>query len=48
MSNKKWYDKIVIKTLLLVAKIMSRYGEKTYAHEIDKLEKEIFESEEEK
>lgn len=46
MSNKKWYDKMTIKVLLLIAKIMSRYGEKTYCHEIDRLEKEIFESEE--
>lgn len=46
MNNKKWYDKMTIKILLLVAKIMSRHGEKTYWHEIDKLEKEIFESEE--
>lgn len=46
MSNKKWYDKMTIKILLLIAKIMSRHGEKTYCHEIDRLEKEIFESEE--
>lgn len=30
MSNKKWYDKMTIKVLLLIAKIMSRHGEKTY------------------
>ena len=46
MSNKLWFDKTVIRVLLLVCKIMSRYGDKTYAHEIDKIEKEIFEGEE--
>ena len=40
-----WYDKLVVKTLLLIAKILSRHGDKTYAHEIDNLEKEIFKKE---
>ena len=35
-----WYDKLVIKILLLIAKILSRRGDKTCAHEIDNLEKE--------
>lgn len=43
-----WYDRLVIKTLLLIAKILSRYGDKTYAYEIENLEKEIFEKEGEK
>lgn len=46
MSKINWYDKMVIKSLLLVARIMSRSGNKTYSHEIEKLEKEIFEREE--
>lgn len=47
-TNKRMYDHLVIKILFMIAKIVSRYGEKTFAHEIEKLEKEIFESEENK
>ena len=41
-----WYDRATVKILFVIAKIFSRSGEKSYAHEIEKLEKEIFESEE--
>lgn len=41
-----WYDKVVIKILLLIAKILSRSGKTSYSHEIEKLEKEIFEERE--
>ena len=43
-----WYDKAVVKVLLMVAKIMARSGKTSYAHEIEKLEKEMFESEDNK
>ncbi len=36
-----WYDKMVIRLLLAVAKIMARYGKSTYAHEIEEFERDI-------
>lgn len=41
-----WYDKMVIKVLLIVSKILARRSESSYAFEIEKLEKEMFEREE--
>ena len=46
MKDSSWYDKCVIKILFLIAKIISRYGGKSYGFEIGILEKEIFNKEE--
>ena len=48
MKKNNWYDKCVVRILFVIAKILARSGETSFAHEIEKLEKEIFESEEEK
>lgn len=42
-----FYDKLVIRILLLVTKILARYGKESYGHEIEKIEKEVFDLKEE-
>lgn len=43
-----WYDRAVVQILFLIAKIYSRHGDKTYAHEIEELIKNIKEEKENK
>lgn len=40
------YDFMIIKILLFVARILTRYSDKVYLTEIDKLKEEIFEEKE--
>lgn len=42
-----WYDKVIIRILLYITKILARRSEKAFAHEIEELERFIFENEEE-
>jgi hypothetical protein len=42
-----WYDKLIIKILLLIAKILSKYSNETYTQEIENLSNEMFKEESE-